>query len=259
MIFSVITVVKNNLHGLQKTYDSVILQTCPDWEWVVIDGASVDGTGAWLASLNDARLRWISEPDCGIYSAMNKGIESSSGQHFIFLNSGDFLADKHVLQHLADFIDRSNLKPMLIYGDTLEQDKSERIFHKRARSHSAVELGMFASHQSMVFAKDIFTELRYGEHWKLSSDYALVCEVLRRTDPSLISRVDYSISRFSLGGTAFARRWLGLREDFTIRRNILRLSFFKNSTLFFLQLVWHLFKLVIPWNVSLGLRKITMK
>jgi len=259
MIFSIITVAKNNLAGLQQTFDSVISQSCRDWEWVVIDGASKDGTKFWLESLEDERIHWISESDPGIYSAMNKGIKMASGQYLIFLNGGDCLAAKDVFQRLADFQFHLSPKPGLIYGDTLEQERNGRTFYKKARHHAAVELGMFTSHQSMLFSKDIFTNLLYGEERKLSSDYALVCELLRTMNPNRVSHVEYPISKFSLGGSAFKNRWIGIREDFVIRRQILNMPFIKNAALLLSQLLWHLIKLIIPWRLNLRVRKIVMK
>lgn len=87
---SVITVCYNNLEGLERTYRSVAEQTARDqFEWIIIDGASTDGTPEWLKE-HDAEIdKWRSEPDTGIYNAMNKGVRMAQGEYMLFLNSGD--------------------------------------------------------------------------------------------------------------------------------------------------------------------------
>lgn len=79
-LFSIITVTKNNLSGLQKTTNSITPQTCEDYEWIVIDGDSNDGTKEFLKTTNSHH---ISEPDNSLYHAMNKGIKSVNGQYFL--------------------------------------------------------------------------------------------------------------------------------------------------------------------------------
>jgi glycosyltransferase involved in cell wall biosynthesis len=89
--FSVITAVRNGLPDLKKTYLSLLQQTCQDFEWIVIDAASSDGTASWLASLSSLKYRvhWVSEPDKGISDAWNKGVSLASGDQVLILNAGD--------------------------------------------------------------------------------------------------------------------------------------------------------------------------
>lgn len=97
MKLSIITINYNNLQGLEKTYQSVVSQTWQDYEWIVIDGGSTDGSKEFLEEHQDKFSYWVSEPDKGIYNAMNKGIETSTGEYCFFLNSGDSLIDNLVL------------------------------------------------------------------------------------------------------------------------------------------------------------------
>lgn len=97
MRLSVITINFNNLHGLEKTYQSVVSQTWQDFEWIVIDGGSTDGSKEFIEEHQDKFSYWVSEPDKGIYNAMNKGIMMSHGEYCFFLNSGDALIDNLVL------------------------------------------------------------------------------------------------------------------------------------------------------------------
>lgn len=97
MKLSIITINFNNKVGLQKTIDSVVIQTCKDFEWIIIDGGSTDGSVELIKEISQHLNYWVSEPDNGIYNAMNKGVRVAHGEYFLFLNSGDYLYDKNVL------------------------------------------------------------------------------------------------------------------------------------------------------------------
>ena len=97
MRLSIITVNLNNKEGLQKTTNSVISQTFKDFEWIVIDGGSIDGSKELIENHSEFISYWVSEPDKGIYNAMNKGIKAAKGEYLLFLNSGDFLMNSNVL------------------------------------------------------------------------------------------------------------------------------------------------------------------
>jgi glycosyltransferase involved in cell wall biosynthesis len=100
--FSLITIAFNDLPGLKRTVASIESQTLEDWEHVIVDGGSTDGTVEWLESLDpDARRRWTSGPDQGIYDAMNQGLARSGGQLVMFPNSGDCLADDRALSMIS--------------------------------------------------------------------------------------------------------------------------------------------------------------
>jgi glycosyltransferase involved in cell wall biosynthesis len=104
---SIITINYNNLEGLRRTVESVINQTWQEFEYIVIDGASNDGSADYVESQSENIDYWVSEPDSGIYQAMNKGIAKATGEYLLFLNSGDhfntttILAENH--HHLKDF------------------------------------------------------------------------------------------------------------------------------------------------------------
>lgn len=97
MKLSIITVNLNNLEGLKKTYESVVSQTFTDYEWLVIDGGSTDGSREFIEQHQDKFVYWCSEPDKGIYNAMNKGIMRAKGEYLNFMNSGDCFACEETL------------------------------------------------------------------------------------------------------------------------------------------------------------------
>ena len=100
MKLSIITINYNNLAGLQKTMESVFSQTCKDFEYIVIDGASTDGSAEYIRAHADQLTYWVSEKDTGIYNAMNKGVRAAKGEYLLMLNSGDFLVDDRVIERI---------------------------------------------------------------------------------------------------------------------------------------------------------------
>ena len=119
---SVVTVNLNNNFGLEKTITSVIDQTFTDFEFIVIDGASEDGSREVIQKYSDQLAYWLSEKDTGVYNAMNKGILRAKGKYLLFLNSGDYLASENVLQTLFTY----GCHQDIIYGNATwtEDEKS---------------------------------------------------------------------------------------------------------------------------------------
>ncbi len=142
MKLSIITITYNNFAGLQKTAASVLAQTATDFEWVIIDGDSTDGTKAYLDTLRaDARrgtsrrlaaLQIVSEPDMGIYNAMNKGIRMAQGEYIQILNAGDCLAASDVTKRMLSQLSRHAQKKMvdILYGNMLKVDPTGRVIGK---------------------------------------------------------------------------------------------------------------------------------
>ncbi|MGB5417245.1 glycosyltransferase family 2 protein [Algibacter sp.] len=106
---SIITVNYNNLEGLKKTVESVTKQTYQEFEYVIIDGGSNDGSEDYIHENSNLFDYWVSEPDKGVYHAMNKGIEQASGEYLLFLNSGDHFFNKKVLKKNIEQVDNYDL------------------------------------------------------------------------------------------------------------------------------------------------------
>lgn len=100
MKLSIITINRNNATGLKKTIESVVSQSFTGFEYIVIDGASTDESVDIIESYSDKISYWLSEPDTGIYNAMNKGIKMANGEYLLFLNSGDFLLDNDTIANV---------------------------------------------------------------------------------------------------------------------------------------------------------------
>lgn len=123
MKLSIITVNYNNFDGLKKTAESILTQTWRDFEWIIIDGASTDGSREYIVDLNENLNKngwnpisyWCSEPDKGIYNAMNKGIVKAKGDYLNFMNSGDGFYESDTLRKIYLYIVKGNSD--VYYGD----------------------------------------------------------------------------------------------------------------------------------------------
>jgi len=165
-VISIISITQNNLEGLKKTIKSTLSQNFDDFELIVIDGASTDGSKIFLQSISDPRFHSISEPDTGIYNAFNKGVAQSSGDWIIFMNAGDEFANR---QSLGIFAKAANSRYKLVYSD-LFIDQKER------HQPPIFKLGIFRNpcHQSVLFNSRLFQEFKFNEAFAISADADLI-------------------------------------------------------------------------------------
>lgn len=124
MKLSIITINYNNIDGLKKTIDSVVSQTWHDFEWIIIDGGSSDGSKELIAQNQQYLYSWCSEPDKGIYDAMNKGIAKANGEYVNFMNSGDVYASERTLQDVFT----QNHEGDILYGDWINVYKTKEVY-----------------------------------------------------------------------------------------------------------------------------------
>lgn len=242
-MISIITVSYNDLPALQQTYQSVVNLNGGAFEWIVVDGNSTDGTAKWLENLDFDALRWISEPDSGIYNAMNKGIDLAAMEYCIFMNAGDEFSDSNVLGLFISSINQN--RPWLVYGDSFDVAEDGQKNLRVAKSHESAKLRMFTHHQAMLFLTGPLKIMKYNEVFKLSGDYDLVARTL--CDPkATIQKVDFPICNFKLGGAHQVNRKLGLLEDFRIRRDVFHLSWLSCCFLFLAHLFHSKLKLYFP-------------
>ena len=121
---SIITINYNNLSGLHKTIDSILSQSFKDYEWIVIDGGSSDGSKELLEKHIEHFAYWCSEPDKGIYNALNKGLKYANGNYVQFLNSGDWLYENSTLEKAFTNIDG---KYDIYYGDNIQVNENNSL------------------------------------------------------------------------------------------------------------------------------------
>lgn len=249
--FTLITITLDNLEGLKKTEKSIDKQSLKDFEWLVVDGGSNDGT---IDHLRDRRsktraeehpFRFISEKDDGLYDAMNTGIKNAHGHYMLFLNAGDELAATDTLEILAPHTEN---KPEFIYGDALEPtQKSEKPIYKKARRYKELAWGMITHHQAMLYRRHTVRDfkIRYSLIYNIASDYDFTTRFLLKANK--ITYIPKPICIFEQGGVSQKNASQGRREQFMIRDRLEMVPTTKNLWIFIVQtLSWNM-KTRLPW------------
>lgn len=221
MKISVITVCFNSEATLQKAIDSVASQSGVDIEHIVIDGGSRDAT-VDIIRRNAQRLSsWISEPDKGVYQAMNKGLQRARGDVIAFLNSDDVYSDSQVLEQVTRTMEVQGLDA--VYGDVAffranAPDTVVRVYDSGRFSPARIGWGWMPAHPALFVRREVY--LRYGffrEEYRIAGDYEFVARIFK--DGSLKSlHVQQVMVRMQSGGLSTA----GLRATYLLNREILR-------------------------------------
>jgi glycosyltransferase involved in cell wall biosynthesis len=226
---SVITITFNAGHFLQKTIESIINQSNKNFEYLIIDGGSKDNTldiiqqyeNEYFASMEEAQKRedtisnkilWISEPDKGLYDAMNKGLHLAHGDFVWFINAGDKIYDDTTMQTVVDTIDNNSFCDV-VYGQSIIIDEEDNIRGERHKiapknlTKKSLLNGLVVCHQSILVRKNIAPD--YDIKYRISADYDWVCKVLTKSRQNCY--IDKYISRFMIAGVSAQQRkksWL---------------------------------------------------
>ena len=179
MTLTIITINRNNAAGLDKTLRSVASQTCKDFEYIVVDGASTDGSVEVIRSfkaLFGGHFKWISEPDKGIYNAMNMGIGMATGDYLQFLNSGDCLAPEDVTQQRMLRTLEPNEYSSILYGNMLKDIPDGKILRDRCFAGRKISFPGFytgtLNHSPAYIRRNLFEKYgRYDENLRIVSDW----------------------------------------------------------------------------------------
>lgn len=194
---SIITINFNNCNGLKRTLDSVTGQSYSDFEYIVIDGGSSDGSRELIEKYADNITYWVSEPDRGIYHAMNKGIKKANGEYLLFMNSGDLFYNTEVLKDNIHAIIDFDLIYFNLYvkGDRFE-------FVKNYEEEITINFLFSDSmpHQSTFIKKSLFREIGfYDENLRIVSDWKFFLLALIKHKCSY-KRINKTLSIYYLGG-----------------------------------------------------------
>lgn len=211
MKLSIITINYNNAEGLRKTMESVLAQTCRGFEYIVVDGASDDDSVNVIKELESEGVRelgafkWISEPDGGIYEAMNKGLKMAKGEYVLMLNSGDFLIDEHVIERIILELDGTDI----VQGNTIENHGSRLL---RNRGYGKSEITMYDVmgggflHQASFCKRALFEKYGYfDESYKIAADTKFFIICLGFNDVSF-KYVDIDITDYDCHGISAAKK-----------------------------------------------------
>lgn len=238
---SIITINYNNAAGLKKTLDSVAAQTYTDFEHIIVDGASSDGSVEVIREYENtlisrpsplaSHLTWLSEPDSGIYNAMNKGVRLAKGEYTLMLNSGDYLVNEHVMEKVVPLLDGIDI----VQGNTIEDIENKR-YRNRGYGKSDIDFfdvmkGHFL-HQASFCRRDLFD--RYGmfdESYRIIGDTKFFMTCLGRENASF-RYIDIDISNYDMTGITAdtSSKWVEKKmiEDSRMRNELYsnRLNYF---------------------------------
>jgi glycosyltransferase involved in cell wall biosynthesis len=196
---SIITVNLNNLTGLQKTMESVFAQTFTDYEYIIIDGGSTDGSKEEIKKNENKLGYWVSEKDAGIYNAMNKGILKAKGAFLLFLNSGDYLVNGLVCSQMLPV---ENYKYDLIYGNIVSITKEGEKKILKIPKILTLQYILVGTpyHCSTLISKRLFNDYGlYNESLKIAADWAFFFKVIV-TGNATLKHMDVEVSYFLMDG-----------------------------------------------------------
>lgn len=208
-LVSIITVVYNGVNFIEETIQSVLTQTYKNVEYIIVDGASTDGTIDIIKKYKDKINIWISEPDKGIYDAMNKGIVFANGKWLNFLNAGDSFVDKNVLKNIFT-VEISDAT--LIYGDIIarkENGKHLAVSSIILKDDKSIKKGMKVCHQAIFYHKDII-EL-YDQDLRLKAEWKHLIHITRNKKFKPM-KFDFPFVYYSVGGIGSQQLTLNQKE-----------------------------------------------
>lgn len=184
MKLSIVTINRNNSIGLGKTLDSVSAQSFRDFEYIVIDGASTDNSVEVIRKKEHeyTDLKWISEPDKGIYNAMNKGLRMATGDYIQILNSGDALVGKDVVERMLSALEEKN-NPEILYGNMLKSFPDGKLVRDRGFAGKMPTMLSFIrgtlNHDPVYIRRSLFEQFGYyREDLPITADWRWYVEAI---------------------------------------------------------------------------------
>ena len=206
MIVTIITVCRNHAKELERTIRSVESQTWQEKEYLVIDGASTDDTLDVIKAHEVSITRWVSEPDQGIYDAMNKGVRMAQGEWVIFMNAGDTFASDDTLQRVFG----SPLDADVIYGDVIKGELVKKAEDPR-NAHR-----MFYCHQSAFVRTRCLREFPFDIRHRMSADFKQVKQLY--LSGKTFRQLDFPVANFDTQGVSNRNRSAGMYDNIQVIR-----------------------------------------
>jgi len=240
---SIITVNLNNKSGLYDTANSIITQTWTDYEWIIIDGGSTDGSVDIIkeySEITDKLTFWCSEPDNGIYHGMNKGIYKASGEYCLFLNSGDWIISSETLKNV--FFEINGRISDIFYSDMM--DSNNVIYKLPINLTIDFLIKSPINHQNSLIKRSLFIEHSfYNENLKLVSDWEFWLKEYWKYK-SIFSHIDTKISVYNFNGISSVKSRY-YNESLIIISNV----FNELSNIIFEYIEYQKFKEDIYYNI----------
>ena len=214
--FSIITVTYNAAKVLEDTIQSIVTQTYKNLEYIIVDGGSTDETLDIIHKYQEHITTVISEPDQGLYDAMNKGLRKARGCYLVFLNAGDAFHEPDTLQKIADSIEKTD--PDIVYGETALVDSERRFISMRRLqaperlSVKSFRMGMLVCHQAFIVRREIAPEYDLRYRFSADFDWCIRCMQMAKT----ITHTHEVLIDYLNEGVTTANRKASLRERYEI-------------------------------------------
>lgn len=219
-IISVITVVYNGADLLESTMQSIVRQSYPNIEYIIVDGASTDGTQEIIKKCKQFVNHWISEPDKGIYDAMNKGLKMATGDFVIFMNCGDHFHELNTLEkmmhHYAEDVD-------LLYGDIVMVDENKKVLGVRSDittqkvpdnlNWKSFQKGQVVCHQAFLLRRSLAPKYILGN---LCADIDWMIEGLKNARRTVNTKL--VVAEFLMGGTSHIHYRTAMKDRYQVLR-----------------------------------------
>lgn len=217
LTFSIITVTYNAVKVLDSTVLSILSQTYTGIEYIIIDGNSSDGTQELIKKYKSNISHYVSEPDNGLYDAMNKGLRMATGDYVWFVNAGDLIKTTDTVEKIAWLCNENHL-PDIIYGETDLIDSDGNIFAERRLkapgylTWKSFRMGMLVSHQAFIVKRNIASE--YDLKYRFSADFDWCIRCMKQAHTIENSRL--RLVNYQYEGTTTANRKTSLKERYEI-------------------------------------------
>lgn len=227
MKLSIVTINYNNVAGLQKTMESVLNQTSRDFEYIVVDGGSTDNSNVIIGQYANmpikCKFNWVSEPDSGIYNAMNKGINMAKGEYVQFLNSGDILVEANVTERMLQNMPECDI----MYGNMLKS-LSKGIYRDKGPAGRIPTMFDFyratLNHSPSYIKRSLFEKFGlYDESLKIVSDWKWYLEVIGLNNIIPVYK-DIDVTNFDMTGISSTNTRLEKAERRKVLEEVLPLS-----------------------------------
>ena len=215
MLITVVTVCYNSENYIERTLKSVLGQNYQNYEYIIIDGKSTDKTCSIISSYKEKINLFISEPDTGIYNAMNKAILKAKGEWIIFLNAGDTFVDESTLEKVSPFLIENRAD--VVYGDIYKKRKSGELLLKRAEKQGNKHR-MYFCHQAVFCRTSLLKKYQFDEKYRLSADFKFFKQIF--IDGYRFCQINMPISVFDTTGISNTNRNAGLMENINVIKEL---------------------------------------
>ncbi|MDR1878597.1 MAG: glycosyltransferase [Bacteroidales bacterium] len=219
LTLSIITVTYNAERWIEQTIQSIISQSYSGIEYIIVDGASTDATLDIIKKYEPHIARCISEPDKGLYDAMNKGLHLATGNYVWFINAGDSIYDKDTVQKIVEKLSKEQL-PDIVYGETEiinahgDSLGMRRLHAPKQLNWQHFKWGMLVCHQSFIVKRSIAEN--YDLQYNYTADYDWCLRCLKKANTDAVFNTNLILSKFLEAGLSTANRKASLKERYRI-------------------------------------------